>query len=73
MAYSNTPAAASGCCSLLLILGKQKEEVVTLNTLEHGRCGVICGQVAHQQVEDDVLQMQREHQLPITTQKAQLA
>lgn len=43
MAYSNTPAAASGCCSLLLMLGKQKEEVVTLNTLSGGRCGVTVG------------------------------
>lgn len=60
MAYSNTPAAASGCCSLLLMLGKQKDEVVILKTSEHGRRGVVCGQVAHQHVGDSVLQMQRE-------------
>lgn len=60
MAYSKTPAAASGCWSLLLMLGKQKEEVVTLNMSEGGRCRGHCGQMAHWHVGDNVLQMQRQ-------------
>lgn len=65
MAYSNTPAAASGCCSLLLMLGKQKEAEVILNMSEGEKGRVACGQMAHQHVGDNVLQKQKEHQLPI--------
>ena len=47
------------------MLRKQKEAEVTLNMLEGGKGRVTCGQMAHQHVGDNVLQKQKEHQLPI--------
>lgn len=55
MAYSNTPEAASGCCSLLLMLRKQKEDTVTLMHLRVRGLGTL-GKMAHQQPEVDVSQ-----------------
>lgn len=47
------------------MLGKQKEAEVILNMSEGEKGRVACGQMAHQHVGDNVLQKQKEHQLPI--------
>lgn len=70
MAYSNTPEAASGCCSLLLMLRKQKEDMVTLMHRKERGLGTL-GRMAHQHPENEVSRTLG-CPSPITTQKAQL-